>query len=558
MNKWVNTKKIWTGCMPVIHVIVSLIWEALNKPSAQGYPFEMMKVAPGEHISFFMEQFIFCVLSKIAGICMIFVLWNLAYHMFSKKKIHIMLLLLVGTIVIVLLYPNNYLLETDNLMLYANSVLYYPDYWQSIYIGIWYNACLMVFRDSLILPLIQTWLFIGGICYLADECKKHWGKAAGLVPYVLLILPETITVCANPYRNAVYVVLGIWYYAMLYFSVLDKKQQTGKKLILWSLFTAFFGLMRSEGVLALLLFVVTCVWIWQCTNKQKMYGIISLLVFVIILALPQKLGEQKYYGKDYQIVNYMEALRVILGNPERNISYAGAEEDLAIIDDFVPLDVLHNSGLAGFRIYNYGVLGTVNQTLRTPEEQTEFLDAASEIIKNNPGIYLNYRLKNFIIANGGSSGEEVQTIVDKQGFDALQEMLEQGHTYGVTVILEKQWEKEWLVNETHMKIYSQVYDIQDTCYALLWHFRVIWMLRLFALIMLPVLATSLLLKEKNKESIFGVVAALTLLAQWGGIALFSPEARRVYYYPVFFFSLIINWLLIQRIREKESGKKKVA
>ncbi len=558
MDKRLNSKRIWTRWIPIIHVILSVICEFVAESSPKKYPYEMMQAIPGEHISFEGEQAMFFLLSKLCGICLIFVLWNLVYYMCAKKKIHIMTLLLLGTILNVILYPNNFLLEVDNLMLYANSVLYYPDYWQSIYIGVWYNACLMIFRDPLILPLVQSWLFIGGVCYLAYKCNERWGKVAGFIPYVLLMLPEVVTVCTNPYRNAVYIVLGIWYYSMLFFSVLDREKKTWKKLILWSFFSAFFGLMRSEGVLVLLVFSVACLWLWQCTKKQKMYTMISLFVFVIILGVPQKLGEQKYYGKDYQIVNYMEDLRGVLSAKEANISYPGAREDLKIINEFVPIEIVQNGGLTGFRVHNYKTLGTVNQTFKSEAEQQAFLDASGRIIKNNMDIYLYCRLKNFLISNGGSDEQILYAKVIKQDFNAIETMLQEGYTYGVNVILQKQWAQDWYLNEVRMKVYSELTNIQDTYYALLWYFRVTWMLRLFSIIMLPVFAVSLLIKEKNKENVFWALVSLTMLAQWGGIALFSPEARPVYYYPVFFFSLIWSWLLVRMIRVKEMNEKKLS
>ena len=558
MDKRMNVKKIITEWVPMIHAVISIVYEWVTELSVENHSYEMMKVVPGNHISFESEQIMFFVLSKLCGICLIYVLWNLIFYICVKKKIHIVLLLLVGTILILILYPNNYVLEVDNLMLFMNSISYYPDYWQSIYIGVWYNACLMVCRDSLILPLVQTWLFIGAVCYLAEKSKERWGKVAGLVPYVLLILPEVVIICANPYRNAVYVVLGIWYYTMLFFSIANKEKQTWKKLILWSLFSAFMGLMRSEGILILGVFCVACIWLWQCTKKQKIGALISLCIFILVLGIPQKLGEKKYYGKDYQIVNYMDALRNILITQGADFGYDDAEKDLNVINEFVPIEILRNSGLTGFRIYNYETQGTVNQTLKSKAEQVGFLDATSNIIKNNLDIYLNYRLGNFISANGGYDEKNYQISVDRQGYNEVQGMLQQEYAKGVTVILENIWAQEWLSNEWHTEIYAKVYEIQDAYYELLWHFRITWMLRLVSMIMLPVLSISLVYKTRNRESLLCIVVSLTLLTQWVGIALFSPEARPVYYYPIFYFSLAWSWLMIQMLCAKEMEEKKAS
>ena len=295
MNACLKSKKLWGLWMPFVHVVISIVWEMMHFPSGDDYPYEFMQVARDVGVSFEGERWMFYLLSKFCGVCLIFVLWNLIYVLVIRKSVCDILFLIIGTVGIVLLYPNNYLLETDNLLLYANSLLYYPDYWQSVYIGWWYNACLMVVRHSIALPLIQMWLYVGGVSYLSCKCRERWGKWAGIWPCLLLFLPEAWIICANPYRNCVYVVLGIWYYSLLFFEFILNKNPGAKKVVFWTFFTAFFALMRTEGLMVLFLYAFLCLGMWKCTKKKRICALFGVLAVVLFFAFPQKIGEVKYF-----------------------------------------------------------------------------------------------------------------------------------------------------------------------------------------------------------------------------------------------------------------------
>ena len=83
-----------------------------------------------------------------------------------------------------------------------------------------------------------------------------------------------------------------------------------------------------------------------------------------MVSLPQRIGDAKYYGKDYSIINSFEVLKYIFNSDNPVLDYDGAEDDMDAIGKFASIDSIKELGTDGYRRTNYGVKGNydINQS----------------------------------------------------------------------------------------------------------------------------------------------------------------------------------------------------
>jgi len=171
--------------------------------------------------------------------------------------------------------------------------------------------------------------------------------------------------------------------------IIDKKASGIKELIGLMLLCGLLAVWRSEGIiLGLLSFGVYLIFVQRYKPIKVMLMSIAMTAVFLAFLIPQKIGDIKYYGKDYSFINTFFTLRNVLNSPDSDLSYEGVEEDLAAIEKIVPVSAVKLYGMDGYRRYNYANgRGDINQSLASNEDASAFMKAYWRIVFHNPFVY---------------------------------------------------------------------------------------------------------------------------------------------------------------------------
>ena len=105
----------------------------------------------------------------------------------------------------------------------------------------------------------------------------------------------------------------------------------------------------------------------------------------LAVSFPQKVGNEKYYGSDYSIINSFCVLTNVFNMADSNLEYDGVEEDLAAIEAVVPIEQIRVLGMEGYRRYNYyNGHADINQSLTDMETGKRYIKAFYNICLHNP------------------------------------------------------------------------------------------------------------------------------------------------------------------------------
>lgn len=531
-------KKIkWNLILPAIHIVLSWIYQlffwkienidpAIYSPLTPAYP---------SIVSFQAEQIFVYFISKLFGCILIFAIWQIAFLLFKRKKIWPFVLLLLGGIFVLCMYPYNWLIEVDNLMVYAQAVRYYPDYWQNMLTGCIYNACLLVFPHACVIAFVQTAFFLGAVYYLSVKFEAHFGKKAAFLPYICFLFPETAELMVNSYRNCIYAVFCIWFVSLLAFDLIENRVYTSFRLCLMGALIVILTILRTESVFFALIYVMILIWQRRGKIKEQAAYAGGAVVLALLLLIPQKLGEAKYFGNDYMIVNYINVISACLNDTGLNLRYDGAQEDLRNIAAIAPVRTIQYGGLMSYYNYNLTQKGTINQSMVTKEEQKAFLKASMRLFSHNLSAVTFNRVRYFAAANGiaGFNYEAQSDTVPEE----LILLLSERTNFGLAEVTDEKRSPflyAWAVSPAHGSLYNAINSVRTGWTGMLQNLRLYFISRVLAICMLLLTVCNSLKKKEIKQAATGLV----LLAMWCIIFAFCPEPREAYYYPIYYASLI--------------------
>ena len=393
-------KQIWL-IPPAIHFLLSFIFERsiliFNDTSAT-----RLAIARSAGYSDKAEHIVFYVLAKIFAAILIFLVWKLIFYVFenfnknSAVRCGIVIFLVLIIVYGVFLYPDILMRSDDNYITYAYAKRLWPEYWHSAYLSIVYAACLMFFPNPMAISVIQ-WVglsFAAG--YLFNRIKKSpvlKGKGAWF-SLLIFLLPNTYILIVDPYRTELYAIVCVLFTTAMVMDAVDGVARKPWFYVAFGVLAGFIGVWRSEGIIfGLGGFIAMLIWGYKLSFKKVvLYGAIACVAFVLIL-LPQKAGDAKYYGKDYTIINSFPSLKNILNDGNHNISYEGADESLRAIDKVVPLDVVRIYGMNGYHRYNLSQgRADINQSFASDEDAKAYVDGFYDLVLHNKKIYLKTQL----------------------------------------------------------------------------------------------------------------------------------------------------------------------
>ena len=573
MRKFLRDRYEWM--IPVVHFLLTFLWQGNIFVGHGSWEFYPSLVRNGDLMPGDAELWMVYALSRVFCFFIIWGFWKLVFFVLRNdvskdNKIILGGILVTGLILGIFFFPTLFGIEVDNYTNYLMVRRFQPTYWQGVYTGALYGGCLMVLPHPIGIFVFQ-WVFFWAVtsyAYLGIERVR--GTRKNMILW-LLLLPESYLLAFNAYRNNFYTILVFWFLAYLYFHVKDPTKEIRiKDTLLFSLMTAFIMVWRSEGLfwglggLAVwLLFVLKG---RSDRKKQILVSLVSLCLLFLIIRQMQELGNKKYYGQDYMIINTTDVLQAIFINPDAHLTYQGAESDVNAIEAIVPVEILKEYGMDGYRDYNW-TMGRrdFNQSLATDQQADAYVSAYFRIVMNNLGTYLRVQLSNFLSAMQIPVRQPAYAFQGEH-FQGLEHFVYGLWRSGQEEVLDSWQTRSWKDNAVRSLIATKCDQTIGMWREIFFNFVFNAILHVFALVAVIVMFFKefLCLVGKKKEmkyqySLAFVIASLTILGEFAACILFMPAGREAYLYPVLYASYFILYVYgIERGKAKNRKEKKKA
>ena len=544
--------------IPLIHFMFTFFWQGEIFKGFGNWEYFFSVARNEKVISAAGEQFIVYVLSLVFCFLIIFGFWKIVFSVLQKKYskadcIILGMILVVGLLFGLIMYPDSFGLEIDNYTNFLMARRFQPTYWQSIYTGAFYGGCLMVLPHPIAVFLVQWTFFWAVVGYIYTGIGQLFGNSiCKYVALLLFLLPESYYLSYNAYRNNYYTILLLLYIFQIYFAI--KKNPVNieiREIIMFSVYTAFMMVWRSEGVLigaaGFVMFLLFILKVHKRNIKQMAVLILTLCIFFGLMGKLQKIGSEKYYGQDYMILNTTSVLYDIFNDPDANLSYAGAEKDMENIGAVIPTEVLKEYGMDGYRSYNWSNgRYDFNQTLATDEQASAYMASYYRIIINNLNTYLGIQINSLYKA---LQLPESRTEYAYQG-EKKTEL--ESFVYCQWIVGQNEIDETWLTaawknNNNRIILCTVVSNIIGIWRDLFVNSGLNPLLHAGVFIALFLLLAKELLffaegKEKIRDAFLYMFTPLVIIGECAALLLFLPEGRAAYLYPMLYAAYSVIYI----------------
>lgn len=543
---------------PTVHFLLSFLYERWILLFDAGDDI-VLPIPRNNIISDTAERVIGYAVSKLFAAVLIFFLWYLLFWIIdnwkARKNVRFFLvffaLLLAAT---VLLWPIQFVYSQDNYITYSFARRFWPEYWHSAYTGFLYAAVLMVVPHPIFLTVFQLifGFFVLGYLYnrIVDSPVLQ-GRGRYWV-FLILLMPGVYRLFTNSYRTQPYALLCMFAVSMTAMDVVDRKKRGTFSLVCNILLCGFISVWRTEGIiLGLLLFLVQLLFVYQYRPLKNVLLLLCLLFVCGVFLLPQKLGDIKYYGKDYSFINSFPTLKNILSASGANLSYEGVEEDLAALEAVTPVELIRYYGMEGYRRYNYANgRADINQSLADDETASAYMKAYYRIVGHNLPIYaktqLSMLLKAIMVRSWTWVEESEPPVHD------LPPWVLQSWALGQQDLENTRFVMRWANCGLHQHFSAFVLNVMDKVSGLLrktyFYSAVLILLPLFEIFMFCREGIRLIKKKKNIFGLAGI--AFLLLGQAAAIVLVMPAGELVYFYAYYYCSFILALIYVNYLRSR--------
>ena len=374
-------------CIMAFHTLLTFLWaDRVLKNIGE---IAIGTKAMNDVVSRRFENIMAYVFSELFAILLIYLFWKLFFHVisnFRKSYAVFLILFIAGSLLLLLSWPAVFARDIDNFITYSSAVRLTPDYWHSAYSSFIYAGCMFFFPGDFMITIIQWAFFVFMLAYFYYRIENIAPKLKYLV-FAVFLLPDTLYIIMDSYRISQYAIIVLIYIALTMIDVIEKRDRGFWEYIAIAALGAFLAVWRNEGIIFSTAFFLIHV---ICTGSKSLWKKLQRILFFAVLfgiiLIPQKIGEAKYYGRDYHIVNSLYTIRAFLNDPETHFDYDKAEDDLSAIGAVVPVNVIKEYGLQGYTRYNYSVKGNMdfNQSLSRKEESAAYMSAYASILFHNP------------------------------------------------------------------------------------------------------------------------------------------------------------------------------
>ncbi len=541
------TRPAWWQLGALVHFMATFFWDKLIfRTDTYGFGLEVLD----DTVTLETERLIHQLCARGLSLVLILGVWYLGYRLvrgdFSKKELLAFWGIFLGfSLLNLFFFPESFtLMEWDNVIAYSYSIRNIPFYWHNALTTIYYAACFYLFP----FPLVVQELSLAAYSGLAVFCFFRL-KRARLFALFLLVMPEAWALATNPYRNDLYALVLLWT-TVLILSLWERQAIPSPVCSLGLTFLlAILAVWRSEGILFSLMLLSLFLFLRWNTGLPRLLGWAALwAALVVALGIPQKIGTQKYYGSDYTIVTTMGWLQPILNQENANLSYSGAEEDLAAIEAVTPLEWIQEGGITGYRSYNVSQGRDINQSGADSRTREEYTPAAFRLILHNLPAFILDRLNLFLEANRFPSPLTVPEYTGtpnpfpEDTFQEYTTLLDQGleELYNGSNPLVSRWYRSSFRSIVRQRLdalgdawqqLSGLVNLRLFAYAFSLGYPLLWVIRQLKLLRQ---GSRVLAKHWDTALLFLIGAG-----ELGLVTLGAPEPREVYYYPVYFFLTLL-------------------
>ncbi len=556
MRNFFHCKKRYL--FPAVHFLLSFLYERCILVFDSGRDI-VLPIARNNIISDRAERIIAYIFSKIFAAVIIFFLWHLLFWIvenWRKKKNVKFFLLFFGICLIgvVLLWPVPFAKSGDNYITYSFARRFWPEYWHSAYSGFLYAAMLMVVPHPVFISVFQMLFGVFVLGYLYNRIVDSpvlQGKGKYWVFFVFL-MPKVYTLFTDSYRTEQYALLCMFAVAMTAMDVVDQRKRGTVSLVCNILLCGFIGVWRTEGiVLGVLLFLVQLLYVYKYKPGKSAVLFLCLLFAYGMFLMPQKLGDIKYYGKDYSFINSFSTLKNILASPNSKLDYEGVEDDMEALEKVAPVELIRYYGMDGYRRYNYANgRDDINQSLADDETASAYMKAYYRLVFNNLPIYAKTQLSMLLSA--------IKVIPD-----AWDVAWEEPPVHDLPPWRLKSWELGGQDMTNTFSFMMQVTEWLPRQYFLLYFEKgisafeeALWNIGFYTivLILIPLVEIFLFFNEgvrliKKKKNYFGLAGiAFLLLGQAAAITLVMPMGALVYFHAYYYCSFILCLIYVNCLR----------
>lgn len=525
--------------LPLIHFMLSFAYERsififhLDKNVVTAIPMNNIVSDMAERVFGYIGM-------KICALFFIFALWQILFTAIDNIKKKYVWCLIGLTVILCLIYaavyPYHFDKTWDAYVTYSYAIRFWPEYWHSGYSSIVYGGLLMVFPSPFAISFFQIIYLVASIGYLYHRISISPvlnGRGRHFV-WLLLLIPDKDNIIFCPYRTDQYSILGIFLMSVILMDIVDRKKRTVPDTIFIIALAGLFSVWRTEGIiLGAISVLAAIIFTYGKDKKAGAFLICAYFLATILLMLPQKLGDMKYYGKDYQFINSFATLYNILNDTSHNLSYDGAIEDIEAITKVVPYDLLLDLGIDGYREYNYSNgKADINQSMVAKEVASAYNKAYYNLILHNPKIFLRTQASSFAASAGFIQKRYVASRITGNEVNGVNWYFV-GWDNGKADILNRKAVMWWNMSPVRQKMLTVYFDVYKRVIQLCWdtHFKGLASAFCFVAVFSIALVEFInIFRKKIHELPLGIVS-VAILGQFMAILLVMPEDNIRYLQP---------------------------
>ncbi|MBR5896247.1 MAG: hypothetical protein IKZ39_01365, partial [Lachnospiraceae bacterium] len=286
--------------------------------------------------------------------------------------------------------------------------------------------------------------------------------------FLVLLLPAALYIASNGHRMYQFTILVILYTAVISMDIYEQRERSAAEYAKIALLGAFISVFRSEGIIiGALFFGIYLLFGAKRSLKNTIIRVAVFAALFFVLSFPGKVGEKKYYGKDYSMINTFDVIRNILNDESCNTSYNGAADDLAAIEAVSPIAIIQSGGTDGYRRFNYNIKGhkDINQSGEDAKAGEAFMKAYRHLVFHNLGLYARSQLNSVMVAIGVGPVFEMSEYKG-EGY-SLDNWYYCGWDNGIDDFYAGSFTDGWFKNEFRKGIADSVMNLRDRIYSFL-------------------------------------------------------------------------------------------
>jgi len=548
--------RIWL-IFPILHWGMSFFYERLIlKWDANSWDI-FWSESLDDRFSNSFQSIVLYICGKIVAGVLIFLLWYGLRNIVTKHiPMHITVIFLIICMVVgtflVFCWPWSFDWE-DAFTLYGFAVRMIPWYWHHYLTSALFVGCLMVIPVPFAISVIQFIFFaaiVARIYYRLEKVTKtHF--AFRLMIFLIYLAPSTYSLLAQGYRNCFYTMLCMYYIEELCFDAIvqRKKESVEKtdelstkiKLAILVVVAAILSVWRTEGILIGFVGTLIAVFlVYKISKRTKIIGVLGFFAVFFMLSLPQKIGDIKYYNKDYLIMSTIESLQAELNDRNINLSYSGAQDDLAAIDNYVPMDYIKQYGAIGKRswLYNQGH-EDFDQSCASDEVQSAYIKAYIRLTLHNIKPFVKKQMNSVMAAYGIGQELYLDPYIgpDTNGASVQYDK----HRVGRNDVFYHPIVQKWMESKAYNTIGMQIHEINCRWVFGIRDIAPVSLLRIIIIVanlMIMVVEFIRLLMKKRERMMYGVLAFL-LSVQHVIICMTVPAGYKPYFFSIWYPSIVL-------------------